>query len=721
MDIVLVGGGHAHVEVLRSAAMAPFAGARLTVVARDVLTPYSGMLPGYLAGAYSLTQSHIDLRPLASRASARLIHAPAVGLDPVGRRVILDGRPSVPFDIASLDIGSTPATDGIAGAGLHGVPVKPPRRFLERWEQASRAALESGSSLRVAIVGGGAAGVELGLALQASLAARTGAGEFLLVTDDAVLLPGHGAAAARRLESSLAAAGFRIMKQRRVAALEEEGLVLADGSRVASDLTVLATGAAAAPWLGRTGLLLDGRGFVAVDRRLRSLSHPHVLAAGDTAGFTPRELPKNGVHAVRQGPVLARSLRRLAAGREAVPYRPQRHTMALISTGGGRAVLSRGALALSGRWVWRWKDRIDRRWMERYSDLPAMSGDDAMRCGGCGAKVPARVLERALARLDIPSAPDVVIGLDAADDAAVVRPPEGTVAVHTVDQFPVFLDDPWIFGRIAAVHALSDIHAMGAEPLSAMALVGLAPGAADAMEEDLVWMLSGVLSVLDSERCTLVGGHTCETERASLGLAVTGWSDEASLIRLSGLAPGDDLVLTRPLGTGALFAADMRAEAEGPWIGEAVRAMQRSNGPAARILARHGARAMTDISGFGLAGHLWEMARASGVAVRIDRLPAYPGARRLLAAGRTSTLHPGNVAALSGILDEDGADPLVFDPQTAGGLVAGIPPGRAADVLEELHRAGESGACVIGSVCGSQGPSLEASGTLRRSAFPARA
>ena len=715
VDIVLIGGGHAHVEVLRRAAMRPFPDARLTVVTRDVLTPYSGMLPAYLAGFCGHDEAHIDLRPLCARAGARLIHAAAAGLDADARRVLFAARPPLGFDIASLDIGASTAVAAIADAAVHGLPVKPVDRFLARWRRVEAAVAQPGAPFRVTVVGGGAAGVELCLGLRRRLAEVRVASDrdpapvtFTLVTSGATLLARHGTGARRRLERALRNAGIAVTTGLRVTALEAGHVVLDDGRRIASDATVLATGAAAAPWLGDSGLALDGEGFVAVDACLRSLSHPLVMAAGDVAGFGPRPLEKNGVHAVRQGPSLARNLRRLAAGRSPLPWRPQRRTLALISTGARHAVASRGRFAFEGVRVWRWKDRIDRRWMTRYRDLPAMDADAdvPMRCGGCGAKVPQQVLRRALERLSIGEGPDVVIGLEAPDDAAVTRVPEGMAMVQTVDQFPAFLDDPWLFGRVAAVHALSDIHAMGARPGHAMVMAGLLPGSATAMEEDLVQMLSGVLSILETEDCSLVGGHTSEAERTMLGLAVTGFVREAALTRASGLAPGNVLVLTRPLGTGTLFAADMRGEASSPWIEAALAGMQRSNGPAARLLAAHGATAVTDVTGFGLAGHLRAMAAASGVGVRVDpaAVPAYPGARALLARGIASTLHPGNVAALAGELDADDADPLLFDPQTAGGLLAGLPEEAAAAAVRRLRDGGEPDAAVIGRVTGAGPP-----------------
>lgn len=707
-DIVLVGGGHAHVEVLRAFAMTPLPGVRLTLVARDVLTPYSGMLPGYLAGIYGHREAHVDLRPLCAHAGARLIHAPATGLDPDQGTIALAGRPSLRFDIASLDIGSTPAAAAIAGAE-HAIPVKPVDGFLNRWRAVEERALASSGPFRVVTIGGGAGGVEVCLGLFHRLQRRLreagddpGRAEFCLVTDSAELLPRHGRGVRNRMLAAFARAGAGLHIGHRVTAIAPDAVHCEDGLVLPAEASVLVTSAAAPGWLGETGLALDEEGFVRVDACLRSLSHPRVLAAGDIASFTPRPLTRNGVYAVRQGPRLADNLRRTAQGLPPRPFRPQRQTLAIITTGERHAIASRGPLALEGNWVWRWKDAIDRRWMEKYRDLPAMAPveETPMRCGGCGAKVPALVLRRALARLDPPvPRTDVVVGLAGADDAAVLAPPPGMVAVQSVDQFPAFLDDPWLFGRIAAVHALSDLHAMGAEPVAAMALAGLLPGDARQTEDDLVQMLSGALSCLAEEGCALVGGHTSEAERLNLGFAVTGWADPARLLRKAGLKPGDRLILTKPLGTGALLAADMRGLTRGEAIAAALAGMARSNAGAARILIAHGASAMTDVTGFGLAGHLDEMLTASYVGAHLDMaaIPAYPQARELLAAGIASTLHPGNVASASGRFDPDTTDPLLFDPQTAGGLLAGVAATRAVDCLAALLEAGEA-AAIIGTV-----------------------
>ncbi len=705
LDVVLVGGGHAHVEVLRSFAMESVDGLCLTVVTRDTVTPYSGMLPGYLAGIYSHEDAHIDLRPLCSRAGARLIHAPATGLDIHNRHILFGDRPGLRFDLASLDIGSTPIQAPIEGAREHAIPVKPVDGFLERWTTVEERLRSHKGTFHLTVVGGGAGGLEVCLGLRHRLRAALGTGLDLTVTlisDEEELLPRHGAGVRRRMEAALREAGVTAHKGRRVVAVGADTVRCDDGTIVASDATVLVTGAAAAGWLADTGLDLDEHGFVAVDSCLRSISRPFVWVAGDIAAFTPRPLIKNGVYAVRQGPLLATNLRRLAQGTSLKPFKPQHRTMAMITTGERHAVASWGGLSFQGEWVWRWKDRIDRRWMEKYQDLPAMEGMEKtpMRCGGCGAKVPSQVLRRALERLEIPTRPEVLLGLDAPDDAAVLSPIPGKALVQTVDQFPAFVGDPYVFGRIAAVHALSDLHAMGAQPLAAMALAGLLPGSAQAMEDDLVQMLSGVIAVLREENCALVGGHTIEADKASLGLSVTGMAEPDHLIAKGALRPGDCLILTKPLGTGVLFAADMRGEARSTWIEKALYHMGRSNGPASRVFAQQAVSAMTDVTGFGLAGHLLEMLRAAGLsaALEADALPALDGARTLLSRGIASTLHPGNVAMLEGFMDTTSSDPLLFDPQTAGGLLVGIAPDRVEPCLDALHEAGDTSARVIGHV-----------------------
>jgi selenide,water dikinase len=726
-DLVLIGGGHSHVEVLRSFGMKPVPGVRLTLIARDVHTPYSGMLPGLVAGHYGYDDTHVDLRPLCRFAGARLLHDSAVGLNLRGRAVLCRDHPPVAYDLLSLDIGSTPDVS-VPGAAEHVVPVKPINRFLDHWEELHRRVLDSNGPLRIAVVGTGAGGVELLMAmrhrLRGELAQRGDDPErlvFVLIGDAETPLPTHNRRVRAAFARILAERDVELHNRTRIAEVRPDRLLTLDGREIPVDETLWVTAAGAAGWLRETGLALDERGFIAVAPTLQSTSHPAVFACGDIAGVAAHPRPKAGVFAVRQGPPLARNLRRLLAGEPAVPFTPQRNFLSLVSTGDRYAVAARGRWAIAGGWVWRWKDHIDRTWMRKYADLPAM--DDApdadsppMRCAGCGGKLGGDLLHRALSKLKPVARPDVLIGLDAPDDAAVAEVPAGKVTVHSVDMFRDFLGDPFRFGRIAANHALADIYAMGAAPQTALAIVTL-PFANEAkMADDLYHLLAGAQEAFVDSHTALVGGHTMEGSELALGFAVNGLADRDALTRKGGLRPGDRLILTRPIGTGALFAADMRGRAKGRWISAAVAGMCTGHRAAAEAIRPFRPSACTDVSGFGLAGHLLEMLKGTGHGARLSlgAVPLLDGAAECAAAGLLSTLHPANLrfaAALGGdgVAADDPRHTLLFDPQTAGGLLMAVAPDVAEACTGALRSAGYPDAAIIGTVTGpaTGGPLLQ--------------
>jgi len=343
------------------------------------------------------------------------------------------------------------------------------------------------------------------------------------------------------------------------------------------------------------------------------------------------------------------------------------------------------------------KDWIDRRWMRRYTDLPAMESvdDDAMRCGGCAAKVPADVLARVMARLDAPVSDAVAIGLDSPDDAALLSFPGAPPLLQTVDFFRAMVSDPYLFGRIAATHALGDIYAMGGVPETALAIATVPPAARPSIvEHDLFHMMRGGSEVLAAAGAALVGGHSAEGAELGLGFAVTGRTRPGRLLRKGGLRPGDRLLLTKPLGTGVILAAEMRRLAPARVVTAAIGTMLQPAAEASACLAAYGATACTDVTGFGLLGHLLEMLTASDADVLLDpdRVPVLDGAMTLLREGLASSLHAGNSIALSSLTGEAAQDPalaaLLIDPQTAGGLLAGVPADRVTDCLAELQRLG---------------------------------
>ena len=696
-DLVLLGAGHAHVEVLRRFAMRREPGVRLTLIGREPETPYTGMLPGLIRGDYTFRQVHIDLAPLAASAGARLILAEATAIDLVERRLTVTGRPDVPFDLLSIDIGGEPAMP--SGAGL---PVKPIGQFLARLS-ALEATLQPGA--RIAVVGAGAGGTELALALALRYRERA---RIVLVCDSVEPLGSAPAYARSTVRAALVDANVELACGVTAGAWTDGKLALSDGSFLEVATVLWATGVMGPAMLAAAGLDCDATGCVRVSATLRSVSHDFVFAAGDCATIEGNPRPKAGVWAVRAGAPLAQNLRRVARGQALRRWRPQTEALAIVGLGDGRALAWRNGVAVAGRAVWRWKDWIDRRWMRMYQEpmAPMAAGDPGdksqgaspMRCGGCGAKVGAEVLAGALAGLPRLPGADVLIGLDAPDDAAVMLPPPGIAVVQSVDHFRAFIDDPFVFGQIAAAHALSDLHAMGARPWTALAVAAVPYSSSAKMRTELADMLTGASQVLAADGCALVGGHSAEAAEPALGFAVTGLADPARLLRKSGLRPSDALVLTKPLGTGIVLAGHMRGLASAAWLQAAIDSMRMSNAAASRILQQYGAVACTDVTGFGLAGHLMEMLRASGVAAVVwpDQVPVLPGAVELATHGVESTLAVENRGALAGA-GTDARSALLVDPQTSGGLLAGIAWERAGACVTALRHQGIA-AAIIGVI-----------------------
>ena len=373
--LLLLGGGHAHLHVLQD-----FARERLRDVQGVLVTPhadqlYSGMVPGLVAGHYSAAQCRIPLAPLAAAAGVRLTLASAVAIDTARRLVWLADGTSLDYDLLSLDTGGAMDRDRLPGAREHALFVRPMDHFVQRLP----ALLEKAATrtLNVVVLGAGAAGVELALALQFRL---VGAGAGAALRSSVTLLTGgpepvatHPPAVQRRVLRALAAHGIAV---HRVActALEADAAVLAGGARLACDLPLVVTGAEAPGWLHGSGLALDPQGFVLTGPTLQSRSHPEIFAVGDVATRDDAPHPRSGVYAVRAGPPLALNLRRWLAGGVLLPHQPQQRALNLMACGEKTAIASWGPWSAEGRWVWRWKDRIDRAFIAGHAAPPTASG-----------------------------------------------------------------------------------------------------------------------------------------------------------------------------------------------------------------------------------------------------------------------------------------------------------------------------------------------------------
>lgn len=732
--LVLVGGGHSHLAVLKHLGMNPVPGLAVTLISRDIDTPYSGSLPGYITGFYQYDEIHIDLRPLAQFAGVRIIQEEVSQIDLARRVISCQSRPDIEFDILSLNIGSKPDAAMIPGAAEHAIGIKPIDDFLQSWQKILRQAvakLENGTDeYTLVIIGGGPASVELAFAAQARIHqelgvdhSQTSALKIKIVSADPALLNSHNRSVQDYLSAELSRRGIETLLNHKVAKIEAGLVICEENDDISADTIFFATGASIPKWPAECGLAISEDGFIEVNNFLQSTSHEFVFVAGDAATIKNHPRPKSGVYAVRQGKPLAENLLRFASGRRLKTFKPQQHALALINLGNKSAIASRNNLFFQGRWVWSLKNSIDTKFIRKYTELPEMklpltitSGladkemeqqlqDHAMRCAGCGAKVAANVLEEVLAALPSIGRDDIITELAKTEDASMINLGDDRILLQSVDQIKAFINDPWLFTKIATNHCLSDIYAMGAMPHSALAIVGLPFAAKNLSKQQLNEVMQACSEVLQENDCALIGGHTAESGELSFGLSVNGFAHKDALLTKEGMKIGDVVILAKALGSGTLLAADMRYRAKHRWMDRALQQMLLSNRAAAECFIRHQATACTDITGFGLAGHLFEMLQNDNIELELNLadIPALDGALDTLGQGIFSSLHKDNSLVSKAIYNQEAfqKDPkfeLLFDPQTAGGLLASVPEASAEACLEQLRDAGYEQAKAIGIV-----------------------
>jgi selenide,water dikinase len=681
-DLVLVGGGHTHALVLRSWGMNPLPGVRLTVINPGPTAPYSGMLPGFVAGHYSRDELDIDLVQLARFAGARLIAGKATAIDPVGKSITVLGRPDIAYDVAAIDVGITSEMPRLMGFADFGIPAKPLGAFASRWDAYRITA----TAPKVAVIGGGVAGAELAMAMAYAL--RDKAPQVSLI-DRGEVLDGFDPPARNRLLTALEELGVTLVEHADVADVRADAVHLTDGTLIASDFTTGAAGARPHDWIADIGLDLH-QGSLVVGVTLQT-SDPDIFAVGDCAHLSHDPRPKAGVFAVREAPYLFDNLRARLSGGKMRNYHPQNDYLKLISLGGKSALAEKLGTARRGALLWKWKNHIDRKFMDQFDTLPVMQQPLPLRmatgvietignapmCGGCGAKVGRAALQGALATLPITTRNDI-ISLPG-DDAALLKT-GGETQVFTTDHLSAVTIDPVLMAQITTTHALGDVWAMGADPQAAVLSLTLPRMSAQLQQRTVTEITQTVARNLGG--AALVGGHTTMGDGLTIGLSITGLCKRTS-ITLAGANVGDVLVLTKPIGSGTILAAEMRMLARGGDVLACYEVMIQPQDAAARLLKE--AHAMTDVTGFGLAGHLAGICEASGVGahVRLSDVPLMDGALDLADAGIRSTLYPDNRNDPRVTAPDTANGALMFDPQTGGGLLAAVPKAKATALAEK--------------------------------------
>ena len=654
--LVMAGGGHSHALVLKRWAMKPKQRPKQSIllVNRSSTALYSGMVPGLIAGLYQRDELALDLRQLCDRAGVAFIEGEITGLNPQDKCLRLRDRPALHFDWLSLDLGA------ISRPSAAGIPIKPLETALAFLENEDPSDPET---LRV--IGTGAAGLEVVLALRRRWPQR------------AIQL--------QQRSGKLDQAIQQVLQQARI--------TLIDDDIPPSGPCLLCTGSRGPSWLATTGLPLDPDGRIRTDRCLRVEGHPSIFASGDCAVISAEPRPASGVWAVRAGRPLATNLEAACQGQPLNPWHPQRRALQLIGTHRNTAWARWGGWRIGpSPLLWHLKQRIDRAFMAGFLQPESMADAAPMACRGCAAKLPAQPLAAALERVGLGGQPE---------DAAHV--PGDQELLQSVDGFPALVSDPWLNGRLTALHACSDLWACGATVSSAMATITLPMASANEQQELLEQSLAGILSVLEEQGAELIGGHTMESRSASpvpasLGMQITltvnGRSPQSPWLK-TGLRPGDALLISRPLGTGVLFAGAMSGATKAADLDAALKSMACSQH---KLLGqihpiREGIHACTDITGFGLLGHLGEMLQNNPeltVQLNGPAIPAYPGAVQLFERGVSSTLAPSNRAAwqwLEGTVQLEQPPSaalleLLVDPQTCGPLLLACTAEAAAQLTQ---------------------------------------
>ena len=682
--LLLLGGGHSHALLIKRLGMKPIAHVEVILVSPSSLTPYSGMLPGHLAGIYSHEEMHIDLVKLCTASGVKFIQAAALRIDKDQKKIHFANRPAMVFDVLSINVGSVPVKEE------WGLGIKPMQDFLDQWSR-----VESAQS--IAVIGGGAGGVEVALSLQTRFAGRK---KISLIHRDVELLLQAPRGLRQKITKICQAKGVHLhLNEKNAAPIAQT-----------HDLVLWTTQARGPDLLRTSGLKLDARGFLLTDDKLICLGEESIFAVGDCGLIQDQHRARSGVYAVRLAQPLEDNIRRLFSGRPLQRVKLQKKHLSLITTGGREAIAIRGPFYWQASWIWPLKNRIDCGFMEKFKNLPPalmpMHEDDLMRCLGCGAKVDGVALKSVLGLL-AKDYPEVFHDTEASQSLAMS---EDVALVHvqgwmmqSLDYFPAFIDDLFLLGKIACLHATGDLLAKGGVPQSCLALAVLTHKAPELLKDDLYQVLAGIASVLQTMGARLIGGHSAEGKQLAVGLQIQGQKPSAEQWKpKSGLRAGDHLVLTKALGTGLVLAGLMRQLSKGSWVDRCKQSMLLNHYQLLPLIAAVSVHGATDVTGFGLLGHLAEMVHSSAfrVTLQSSHLPLLPGVKELIAQGVQSTLALDNqayAASLCGI--ENGQETaLLCDPQTSGAFLLSIAADQAEDWVKKARQAGFMDCCVIGEV-----------------------
>ena len=716
-EFFLVGGGHANINLIKEFGMRPIDGVRLNLITDVMHAPYTGMLPGYVSKHFDFESSHIDLNRLCTNNNVRLFHSYVEKIQPNEQLIYCNNRPPVKYDYLSLNVGSVQQTKNIKGAEKYALSVKPVNNFLNNISHLIDQIKNFRGIFHLVIAGGGPVGIELAIAIQTRINIEMAnmnlipdtVKVFLCIPNEFVLETFNKKSIENAVEI-LRKKKIQVLPHARILKIEKDSIQMQDKKTMAADAVILATGSSAPDWFKEMGLQTDELGFVKCRPTLQSFDFENIFIAGDMVSLPGKHIDKSGIYAVRMSKTIIKNIRATHEQKSCSKYIPQKSTMYIMTMDKNHSILNWGSQSFAGKWPKRLKDFIDKKHVKKFSYLDIendainyVPNQESMRCGGCGAKVSQPILKAAISGINLKNKTDILSGPNDFQDSSCIKLENGQYLYQTVDYFKTMINDPYLFGKITAYHCINDILASFATPHSALSIVGLPYGNSDIRKIDMTQMLFGLNEVLEEHNTTLIGGHTSESTEFSLGLALNSFSQRAPKKNI-GIEDGS-IILTGKLGSGCLFASDALGICKGKWKEDMLHEILTSSQKAANIISNEAGAICTDVTGFGLIGSLYQLLANTPqkCQIKMGSLPIFDGAAKLWERGIKSTMGEENKnfsQYISNIEDfqEGNFNEILFDPQTAGPLLAIIPANNAKYCLENLHNSGYHNATIIGNV-----------------------
>ena len=716
-DLVLIGGGHSQITVLKKFGMKPVPGLKITLINKNSTSSYSGMIPGYIAGTYCRDDTQINLLNLCKFANARLITDDVTGIDILAKEIYLKNRSPIYYDTLSINSGGEPDINKIKGAKKYSIPIKPISNFIQVFDEIKNK-IKRINKVSMTIIGGGAGGVEIALSLKKFLDLENKIEKNItLISKTNYLVSKSSVLTHRNALSLLYKNDVNVILNDEVVEFQKNILKTKDGKNIKSQFNFLVTSISAPKWISETKLKTTEKGFIEVNQYLQS-NNTDIFAAGDICSIKNYSLSKAGVYAVRQGPILYKNLRSKILKSQFLSYKPQKYFLSLIGDGQKEAIISWGPISFRSKWAWKLKRYIDEGFIKKYNDLTFMKmksfkphpsliskqniSDPALseiKCLGCGAKTQWQSLNKGiiLAKDKKNSFENSTIlkNININSDVSLIKVPNGKDIIQSVDLISSIVNDPYSLSRIAALHSISDVLTSGADPVSAEAIFVLPSGLKEMQSRLISELISGCSSEFLSHNIHLNGGHTSEGEDLQVGFCITGIRPK----NFVSLKPkvGDKLILTKPIGIGVVLAAHMRGIVNPLDYEDAVKIMLTSNQIASKVFLKNNITSITDVTGFGLARHALNLTIPFGAKININDTPVVNGAIKYLNKGVYSSLSLSNKEAIHFSGSIQNKDNIIFDPQTSGGLLAAVNSKKSNKIIGEL-KSNNCYASVIGEV-----------------------